>query len=90
MEYINRQGIGRGASMSTDQKSENPAATRLNGFPVALCTVRWFRGIWSITVPVCPLCGEEHSHGGNDGPEPTLGHRVSHCGHGGYHLVEAK
>lgn len=68
----------------------NCNAKTIDGFPVALCTVKWLRGIWSITVPVCPLCGEEHSHGGNDGTKPTLGHRVSHCGHGGYHLVEAK
>jgi hypothetical protein len=49
-------------------------------------------GIWSLTVERCCFCGKRHHHGGNDGPEPDLGARQSHCitGEGGaYILIEA-
>jgi hypothetical protein len=47
-------------------------------------------GIWILTVARCPFCGKRHSHGGGDGPEPALGHRVAHCGDhaGSYELIE--
>jgi len=35
--------------------------------------------VWSLTVERCPFCGRKHHHGGNDGPEPDLGARRSHC-----------
>lgn len=48
-------------------------------------------------VPVCPLCGEEHTHGAGtlqNLPQAYLGHRSPHCmsarGGAGYVLVEAK
>ena len=48
-------------------------------------------------VPVCPLCGEEHTHGAGDkGGDPLLllGHRSAHCVpnklNDGYILVQAK
>ena len=36
-------------------------------------------GLWALTVPVCPICGKTHQHGGGDGDAPTLGHRAAHC-----------
>ena len=49
------------------------------------------RGCWDLFV-ACPLCGDQHRHGGGttDGA-PLLGHRVSHCLYGkriGYLLTE--
>lgn len=42
-------------------------------------------GSWSVTV-ACPLCGGSHVHGATpqDVFTDTIGHRVSHCGRGGY------
>lgn len=37
-------------------------------------------GTWSLRVPVCPICGGQHIHGGGDGPSPAFGNRASHCG----------
>lgn len=38
------------------------------------------RGIWALTVPLCPYCGRMHQHGGGgDGPSPFLGSRAAHC-----------
>lgn len=44
---------------------------------------------WTVIVPVCPLCGKRHVHGGGDGETPILGDRANHCvdGRGGYQLV---
>lgn len=50
-------------------------------------------GFWELTFE-CPHCGLVHRHGGGTGPEPSLGHRESHCSYGppafknGYVLVE--
>jgi len=63
-----------------------------NGTPHALVSVVWSsRGrYWAVTVERCPLCSKRHHHGGGDGPEPDLGHRVAHCGDqaGSYELIE--
>src|SRR5215217_8896749 len=60
--------------------------------PLASVTVAWSSRsrYWAVTVERCPLCGKRHHHGGGDGPEPALGHRVAHCDEhdGGYELVE--
>jgi hypothetical protein len=60
--------------------------------PLASVSVVWSsRGrYWAVTVERCPLCGKRHYHGGGDGPEPALGHRVAHCDEhdGSYELVE--
>jgi hypothetical protein len=60
--------------------------------PHALVSVVWSsRGrYWAVTIESCPLCGRTHHHGGGDGPEPALGHRVAHCVDraGGYELIE--
>lgn len=44
---------------------------------------------WTLEIE-CPFCGRHHYHGG--GPltgdwREYLGHRISHCGRGGYELV---
>lgn len=49
-------------------------------------------GVWSLTVPICPICGNTHRHGGGTAAEPSYGHRVAHCarqndGVRGYMLV---
>ncbi len=36
-------------------------------------------GVWSLTVERCPYCHRKRFHGGNDGPEPDLGARLSQC-----------
>jgi hypothetical protein len=51
--------------------------------PVVLCRVippkpgraghGWLLQFW------CPFCRHLHMHGGGDGPEPDLEHRVAHC-----------
>src|SRR5829696_3910865 len=60
--------------------------------PPAPVSVVWSsRGrYWAVTIEPCPLCGKRHHHGGGDGPEPALGHRVAHCvDHAGsYELIE--
>jgi hypothetical protein len=60
--------------------------------PLAPATVAWSsRGrYWAVVVERCPFCGRKHYHGGGDGPEPALGHRVAHCvDHAGsYELIE--
>lgn len=49
-------------------------------YPIAPAYVRRVdSGTWLMTVIVCPLCGEQHMHGGGDGRTPLTGHRVSHC-----------
>lgn len=47
--------------------------------------------LWTLTVPVCPLCGKRHTHGGGVDATPSFGHRVAHCvdGTGGYVLTLA-
>lgn len=37
------------------------------------------RGLWTLRLKHCPYCGKKHVHGGGDGPEPSGGHRASHC-----------
>ncbi|MBL8454251.1 MAG: hypothetical protein JNK97_16050 [Zoogloea sp.] len=39
---------------------------------------RHIDGIWTLRVACC-WCGEIHSHGGSNGPEPVGGHRLGHC-----------
>src|SRR5215212_9505237 len=60
--------------------------------PHAPVTVTWSSRsrYWAVTIERCPLCGKRHHHGGGDGPELALGHRVAHCvDHAGsYELVE--
>ena len=49
-------------------------------------------GAWFWTMPVCPVCGREHVHGGGperEDPRTYLGHRLSHCGGVGYVLEDA-
>ena len=62
--------------------------------PLAPVTVAWSTRshYWAVTVERCPLCGRKHYHGGGDGPEPALGHRLAHCIQhtGGYELVETE
>jgi hypothetical protein len=63
-----------------------------DGTPHASVSVVWSSRsrYWAVTVERCPLCGKRHHHGGGDGPEPALGHRVAHCvDHAGsYELIE--
>jgi hypothetical protein len=35
-------------------------------------------GHW-ILIGSCPLCHQQHTHGGGTGQVPLLGHRVAHC-----------
>jgi len=35
-------------------------------------------GVWHLYV-TCPFCGQEHHHGGGDGPRPIYGGRAAHC-----------
>ena len=64
----------------------------LDATPDALVSVVWSARsrYWAVTVERCPFCQGKHYHGGGDGPEPALGHRVAHCDshHGGYELIE--
>jgi len=45
--------------------------------------------VWCLTVLDCPYCHRKHHHGGNDGEQPDLGARVSHCitGAGGTYIL---
>lgn len=37
-------------------------------------------GYWRLVVPVCPICGETHTHGGGTLDAPSsLGSRAAHC-----------
>lgn len=51
------------------------------GHVIARCTWNATRdGIWSVTVPKCPFCGERHLHGGCSTSRPVqLDHRCVHC-----------
>jgi hypothetical protein len=59
---------------------------------LAPCTVVWSSRAkyWAVTVERCPLCHGKHCHGADDGPEPDLGWRASHCmeQREDYYLVE--
>jgi len=52
-------------------------------------------GVWILHIN-CPYCKEVHVHGGGEGAEPHLGHRVSHCMREhlertkGYSLIESE
>lgn len=35
----------------------------------------------------CPHCGRKHSHGWSYASEAVPGHRLAHCGHGGYYIA---
>lgn len=45
------------------------------------------KSVWTLAVK-CPFCEKLHKHGGGIGETPSFGHRVAHCGRGGYQLVE--
>ncbi len=36
-------------------------------------------GVFDLVVLKCPYCGRVHLHGGGNGEQPILGHRLSHC-----------
>lgn len=59
-------------------------------FPIALTiATRMADGVWDLMIPFCPNCGREHHHGGCEYDEPSLGHRVGHCGdHRGDYILE--
>jgi hypothetical protein len=64
---------------------------REGGQPVALCTVRPSDPPythWEVIIPVCPYCGQPHSHSGGLLTEaPSVYHKLSHCEGGrGYFL----
>lgn len=51
------------------------------------CPTAYCRREGKTVVCGCPFCGEEHIHGTGGLPGPDFGHRLSHCGEGGYQLV---
>jgi len=66
-----------------------------NSIPNAPAVLTQSRGVYQWRVPVCPLCGGEHWHGGGkvggQDPDDLLGHRTAHCANdgrtNGYKLV---
>ena len=47
--------------------------------------IAWAKNInGQLVIEDCPLCGKRHFHGLGDG------HRVAHCGRGGYIVKERK
>jgi hypothetical protein len=65
--------------------------------PEAISILKKVPGGWLWIVPVCPLCGQKHQHGGGslkDNPRSFLGFRSAHClkdiEPGQYLLVEKK
>lgn len=44
------------------------------------------KSAWTLAA-TCPYCEGLHKHGGGIGETPMFGHRVAHCGKGGYQLV---
>lgn len=89
--------------MTTQKNGPSPVATgtaltdvvanhKFTRYTPALSTIKRARnGVWLITVEHCPHCGGKHHHGGGDGDEPALGHRVADCGaRGGYYVVDGR
>lgn len=71
------------------------------GIPDAYATPVPGRENWLWSVPSCPLCGQEHQHGGgplSGDPQSMLGHRLEHCAtsyrfledNKGYNLVDPR